>query len=315
MSSVGPAGVPRAALVTGAGGFMGRHAVRTLRGAGWKVWGVDRPGGRPFDADEVAVADLTTRCAGELLGALPPRIDAVLHLAAAVPNAPVTQGDQALSGFDVNVRMTDEVLLIAEALRPAVFVHAGGASVYGVPDRLPVDETHPVRPTADYPRSKLDAERLCLERLGVPCVAFRISSPYGPGMPGWMVLARFVGQAVAGAPLSVYGSGSRSQDFVHVEDICRGFLLATARPTHGVFNLGSGVETSMLELAQLVTRVTGRSDDLIRVGERPDPEEGRRFALDIRRAGQAFGYRPRWSLSAGLGDLTDAVRRAHERGQ
>lgn len=283
-------------LVTGASGFTGRKLVQRLAQADHEVVALTRS---PHDAIDGAASivrgDLTDRA---MYGNVPEGIDGVCHTAAAIVLGGTAEEQE--NGFSANVRATFELLRFCEARNIERFIYSSSASVYARrQDGEPVDEATPVDPATPYASSKLAGEWLASSRaLRLRAVILRYSSVYGAGQRSGSVLPLFMKKVMNGQRPAIHGSGMRSQDFVHVGDVCQANLLAleAALPAGEIFNIGSGEETSMQALAQAVSEQFGGSGfDRIAV----EHEDRTRFRFDVSKARHLLGYTPR-NLADGL---------------
>lgn len=274
------------ALVTGASGFLGSHLCLALEKLGWDVVALTR---KPLSSRFARIRPLV----GDILSTESLRrlsdesLDAVFHFAAEVPRG----GGSSYQRFmEVNACGTAGLLDSFDRTAAKVFVYASGLSVVGLPRQLPVTESHPVNPLIPYHASKYAGEIACLEfgrRTNRRVVAFRITAPYGPGMPS-SVLPSFLAAASAGRKLSVYGSGARVQNFVWAGDVAEA-CIAAVKKGNGCFNLGGpGGGISMLELARLACDTAGGSHDLIQTHSGIDPQEDYRFYVDSGKLTEEF---------------------------
>ncbi len=298
-------------LVIGGNGFLGSSLVEGLRAAGKAARVLDVTPARA-DVDwsgvdyRIGGVDDAQALADALAG-----VDCVYHLASTtVPGS--SNRDPA---YDVSSNLLGSLRLIramSEAgVRRIVFFSSGG-TVYGNPERLPVDERHPLRPISSYGVVKVAIENYLLmyQRLGVldPLI-LRPSNPYGPrqstsGMQG--AIGAFLGKAKAGEGVSIWGDGGIVRDYIYVDDLVDLAVRAGASDACGVYNAGSGSGQSLNELCALVRELTGR----------PLPVEylpGRDFdvseiVLDIRAAVGRFGWAPRVSLRDGIGRTWRALQ-------
>jgi UDP-glucose 4-epimerase len=203
---------------------------------------------------------------------------------------------------------TVRVLQAAGNVTDVVFSSTGGA-IYGECER-PARENDPRRPLSPYGVAKLSAEEYVAgwNRLhGTRHVALRLANVYGPrqeaGLEGGVV-AIFLDAMAAGRETAIFGDGRQTRDFVHVDDVVRALVLAPG--TGGVFNVGSGVETSVLELHKRCRSITGDERE-------PREEPARqgdvlRSVLDVSLAGRELGWRPEVSLDDGLRRTWEWVR-------
>jgi UDP-glucose 4-epimerase len=300
-------------LVTGGAGFIGSNLVDALLARGDDVTIVDDLStGRLSNLDAALAAgaelvELDIRDAGALAElALRKRPETVFHLAAQI-DVRKSLVDPAFDAA-VNVGGTANVLEAARGAEAGrvVFVSTGGA-IYGEGDgqRLPLGEDAPIAPLSAYGQSKFAAEGyLALyERLyGVSGVALRLGNVYGPrqdplGEAG--VIAIFCGLLSAGGRPTVYGDGTQTRDYIYVGDVVAAALAAAASQAGGAINIGTGIETDVLALAEALGRLGGV--------ENFEPEfapartgEVQRITLDAARAEAELGWRPEMDLEQGL---------------
>jgi UDP-glucose 4-epimerase len=301
------------ALVSGGAGFIGSNLVDALLDAGHEVVAVDDLStGREVnlepalarDGAELLVADVTdAKLMLELLTQRP--VDAVFHLAAQID----VRRAVAEPAFDARVNVEGTISLL-EAARLSgaprfVFVSTGGA-IYGEGDgkQLPLGEDEEIAPMTPYGQSKFAAEgyvSLYEREHGVPGVSLRLANVYGPrqdplGEAG--VVAIFCGRLAARERPTVYGSGRQTRDFVFAGDVVEALLAAAGSEASGAYNIGTGVETSVLDLLDALKAAGAGSPKPIFEDERPG--EVQRISLDPSRAKQALGWTPSTSLEDGL---------------
>jgi UDP-glucose 4-epimerase len=246
--------------------------------------------------------------------------DAVLHLAAQIDVRRAVR--EPVFDATVNVAGTASVLEATRAVEGArlVFASTGGA-IYGEgADRpLPLSEAERCLPDSPYGQSKLAAEGYVsyFRRVhGVPAVSLRLANVYGPrqdplGEAG--VIAIFCGALSRGDEPTVFGDGRQTRDYVYVGDVVEAMLAADDRlaahgaETDGPYNIGTGVETTVLELVEGLGRIGDRADFTpLMAPERPG--EVQRIALDSSRAEAELGWRSRTPLDDGLRRTLAAVR-------
>jgi nucleoside-diphosphate-sugar epimerase len=173
------------------------------------------------------------------------------------------------------------------------------------PMRLPVregDPCYPVGADVSYAASKLVGELYCQEFLrtrGLSCSVLRLAYIYGPGMGEDRVIPAFMSRAARGEPIQINGSGEESWDFLYVDDTVRGIRLALEGDACGIFNLGSGEETTLNRLARCVFDLYPGSGSRLLQGS-PGEHDGVRFYMDITRTRESFGFEPDVALPAGL---------------
>ena len=303
-------------LVTGGCGFIGRHLVRELLSLGRDVTvldnfatSVDRssPDGARFAAADIREAsDLSAAVDG---------IDLIFHVAA---NASGTISiDDPRFDFETNVVGTLNMLDAAIQAGTKRFLQVASASVYGVPQRFPMDERHPTEPFVPYGASKLAAERYALTygaTYGLDVVVGRPVAVYGPGENPKFALveiSRFLRWHLNGKPIQIVGDIERkTRDFVHVSDLVQGLItIAQNAPSGEVYNIGSGDEISMRELTDLIAEVTGRETQIDALPE--ITEDTYRLVADITKL-RSLGYAPQTSLKDGIADLVEHLGESPE---
>lgn len=301
------------ALVTGGAGFIGSELTAHLVAAGYEVVVVDNLSvGRAANLDDlpqarVRLVEGDVRDGAGLAAAFV-GVGVVFHLACVnLRHALLAPRD----AHDVNATGTLNVLEAARAAGVRRFVHVSSSEVYGSARRPVIDEDHPTLPTTAYGASKLAGEayaRAFFGTYGYPVTVVRPFNAFGrrshhEGTSG-EVIPRWMRQAMAGRPLVVTGDGLQSRDFTHVSDTARGILLAgTADGTIGrTINIGSGQETTLLELARAVGAACDCPDVEV---EHAPPRAGdiARQRADVTLARTLLGFEPRVTLDEGLRDL------------
>jgi UDP-glucose 4-epimerase len=294
----------RRVLVTGGSGALGRHVISLLICEGWDVTALIHRNAVPVSAGpgRLRVVSGNLGDPTSVLSALS-EVDAVCHLAAYLPP---DYGSPAYASacFEINALATLQLgRLCGDRGKRFVFCSSGQAYAHS---SVPVAEDAPLYPAERatfYLASKLSGE-LFVEHLrrhhGLEAITFRIGSCYGPGMPRNSVVAFFMAQAIAREPLTVRDGGVPSCDFVYVGDVARLVTAALKTGAGGVYNAGSGIATSVLELAHAVKETfseTPISIDVAPAGRRPAPASFP--ALSMAKTQGMWG-RPPTSLKAGL---------------
>jgi UDP-glucose 4-epimerase len=307
-------------LVTGGAGFIGSNLVDALLARGDEVTVVDDLStGRRVNLDGALAAgaelvELDIRDAAALAALATERQPrAVFHLAAQI-DVRKSLEDPAFDA-SINVGGTANVLEAARAGGAGrfVFVSTGGA-IYGegAGQQLPLDESTAIAPFSAYGQSKFAAEGyLALyERLyGLSSIALRLGNVYGPrqdplGEAG--VIAIFCGLLRSGGRPTVFGDGTQTRDYLYVGDVVAAALAAADSTVTGPVNLGTGLETSVLELTEALGRLGG-AESFEPEFAPPRAGEVQRITLDAGRAERELGWRPRTSLDDGLRLTLDAV--------
>jgi UDP-glucose 4-epimerase len=221
--------------------------------------------------------------------------------------------EQPLEDFQLGPALTFEIL---EAMRRscprARLVYLSSAAVYGNPARLPVTESAPVAPISPYGFHRWLSEQICLEftaGFGMPTTVARIFSAYGPGQRK-LVSWEIAQQLVVERRCVLRGSGQETRDFIHVRDLAAALeLLALRAPGHAeVFNVASGREVSIAEVARCLQRHIAPSAELLFEGRTMEGIPQRWWA-DIS-ALEALGFEPGVELEAGLGEVARWCREA-----
>ncbi len=293
------------AVVTGGAGFIGSHVAEAFLEHGYDVAVVDdlsagRESNVPEGA-ELARVDITD---ADALGRAFDGVNVVCHLAA---QASVTVSvERPDYDCDVNVHGTLNVCEVARrGGAPVVYASTGGA-LYGDDAPLPTNEDFLPQPLAPYGASKLAGEAYVQTwgRLhGIPNVVLRLGNVYGPrqnphGEAG--VVAIFSEKLIAGAVPRLRGEGRPTRDYVHVSDVARAFVLAAEAGKEGVFNVGTGVQTSTARLLEILQDAAGTAIE----PRQEELKEGelRASALDASRIERELGWNPTVEVEDGLRD-------------
>jgi UDP-glucose 4-epimerase len=298
-------GQERRILVTGGAGFVGATLVRQLAEAGQRVRVLDNYS--TGDAAHLAGVD-AEQIEGDIrdaeaLDAALAGVDAVVHLAAA-GSVIMSIADPA-ANFDVNVLGTFRVLDAARraGVERTVQASTGGALIGNATP--PVDESSLPKPISPYGASKLAGEGYAhafAAAYGLRTVALRFANVYGPWSEKKQgVIQKFFRAIRAGEPLVIYGDGSASRDYTHVDDIARAIGLALDRDVPGgtVLHIASGVETTVRELAGLCRDAAGAPGHPVEYRPARAGEVGRNFAsYDL--ASKELGYAPSIAREEGI---------------
>jgi UDP-glucose 4-epimerase len=287
-------------VVTGGAGFIGSNLVDALVGRGDEVVVVDdlSTGKRENVAEGARLVEVDIRDPGlaDVFAETEPEVCFHLAAQADVPTSVARPDFDA----EVNVVGTIRVLEAAGNGAHVVFSSTGGA-IYGE-CQGPAREDHPRTPLSPYGVAKLAGEEYLAawNRLrGTRHGTLRFGNVYGPrqeaGLEGGVV-AIFLNAMAGGEETTIFGDGGQTRDFVHVDDVVRALLLAPGGG--GVFNVGSGVETSVRELHERCRAVSGDE----RPPRQAPPREGDvvRSVLDVSLAAAELGWRPEVSLDEGL---------------
>jgi UDP-glucose 4-epimerase len=300
-------------LVTGGAGFIGSHVVDTFLAAGYSVVVVDDLStGRRENVDPRAAFHQIDIRSADLDGVLAAeKPDVVSHQAARANVREAMEKPQLYA--DVNVLGSLNLLEACRkrGVKKIIYASTGGA-VYGEPQYLPVDENHPINPLDPYGASKHHVEHylhLYWLNYKLPYTILRYPNVYGPrqdpfGEAG--VVAVFANKMLRGEPVTINGSGEQERDFVYVGDIARANLLAVEKGDGSIYNIGSGIGTSVNTIAEELSRVTGYKLDPTH-GPAKLGEVWKTY-LKADKARQELSWQPTVLLRDGLKLTVDSLR-------
>ncbi len=298
--------MPQRILITGGAGFIGSHLVPPLLKQGQQITILDNlsTGSLENLADLKAVrfvkGEITDR---SLVSELMSNVEEVIHLAAIVDHDTCLRNPDL--AHQVNVNGTQ--VLLEEARRRGIkrFVYASSAAVYGHAMQLPIREDSKLAPLSPYGVSKAAAEQLCVEyaqSYGMGTICLRFFNVFGPRQTARQysgVITEFVKRLRNGEPPTIHGDGLQTRDFVSVEDVVDAVLLAVAsEAAEGVYNVATGVETTIEALALKLISIAGQRSKPIYAS--PRAGDIRRSVGDISRARQELRYSPRTNLDEDL---------------
>jgi len=300
-------------LVTGGAGFIGSHVVDRLVADRCEVRVLDDLStgkleniSRYVKRGRVAFVEGDIRDASVVEESVED-IDVVLHFAA-VTSVPLSVENPRFT-FDVNVKGTVNLLSECAKKKVGKFLFTSSSAVYGEPKFLPITEEHPTNPMSPYAESKIAAETFVhgfYEKELLSSVVLRLFNVYGPrqGVNDYSgVITRFIDNCKRGAPLVIYGNGGQTRDFIHIQDAVDAILIAMddEYAEGNVFNIGSGVATSIFDLADTVMEIAGV--DLQVLYEEARPGDIRHSYANISKAESLLEYRPQIPLEYGLRTL------------
>ena len=295
-------------VITGGAGFIGSHLCERFLARGHEVVCVDNLiTGALANIDHLRGNERFTFLRHNISKALEIAgpVDNVLHFAS--PASPVDYLTYPIQTLKVGSLGTHNALGLAKA-KNARFLLASTSEVYGDPERHPQREDYwgnvnPIGPRGCYDESKRFSEAITMayhRSHGVDTRIVRIFNTYGPRMrlDDGRVLPNFMGQALRGEPLTVYGDGSQTRSFCYVDDLVDGIEKLLFADFHEPVNLGNPDEVTILEFAQEILALTGGSG---RIDYRPLPQDDPRLRKpDIGRARQLLGWAPRVDRHEGL---------------
>jgi UDP-glucose 4-epimerase len=284
------------ALVFGATGLIGTQLVNKLLKEGFEVTGTSR--NKPLNIsqgyDHLQLDIMKKEDFGNIRG----KYDLVFNMAAHISPGYSTQ--DALQCLLVNSFGTLNVLEFMVKRGMKRLIHSSSVTVYGRPRRLIAKETSPKNPIIVYGVSKLTAESYCnmfSELHDLDITILRYASVYGPGLNQKTALPIFIDRAFKNEDIYIYGDGKRSQDYVYVNDVIQANLLAADKKINDTFNIGSGIQTTMKELAETIVDVL---DSKSKILFDPTQKQEFSFGIDIEKAKRKLGYKPQYNLRKGL---------------
>lgn len=268
-------------LVTGGAGFIGSNVVGRLFKDGFEVYVVDdfSRGSveflKPYIDSGLRIFKLDVSSPSFVSSLSDYRFDVIIHLAALIS---VEESNLFPYRYhEVNVGGTLNALELARRVNAGKFIFMSSAAVYGDPVTLPVNELHPLNPKSIYAASKVEGELLVgvYRRLyGVKSVSLRLFNAYGPGqrLSDYSGVIRiFIENALRGVPLTIYGDGMQTRDFIYIDDVVKAIMLFVENSDFNfdVYNVGSGVPTRIIDLASMVIKLVDKRVDLNFAPERP----------------------------------------------
>jgi len=241
--------------------------------------------------------------------------ETVVHLAATSINR--SQAAPAES-IDVDIRGSEHVFAAAADAGVRRVVFASSASVYGPPKSLPMAEDDRLDPQTPYCLGKLAGEHLLQyygRRSGIEWNILRFFNVYGPGQHTdayyTAVTSIFLDRLLRGEPPIIDGSGEQTMDMVHVRDVARALICAMEAPSTGnICNVGTGVQTSVAELARILIDLVGVD---VEPEFRPRNVLVARREADIRRAAETIGWKPEIKVHEGLEEIVQLARKQMDR--
>jgi UDP-glucose 4-epimerase len=304
------------ALVTGGAGFIGSHIVEELLRGGASVRVLDnfssgkRENLAAFRGDlEILEGDLRDT---EVIQAATRDVNLVFHLAAFV-SVPQSMAEPEAC-FAINVGGTVTLLEAARRAGVRKVVLSSSTAVYGNPDKFPTDEEALLRPVSPYALSKQVNElyaRLYTQTFNLPVTALRYFNVYGPRQRPdsdyAAAISIFTRRLVNGEPITIYGDGKQSRDFIFVKDVVRANLMAAESNAAGeAFNICTGRETTLLDLLEELSEISPRQPE-VRF-DAPRPGDIYRSYGNPEKAAAMLGFRAQTTLANGLAQTVEWMK-------
>jgi UDP-glucose 4-epimerase len=295
------------ALVTGGAGFIGSNLVRALRDEGHAVVVLDsllsghRENLAALDGDvRLIEGDIRDP---EVVASAIAGVDVVFHLAASVGNK--RSIERPIEDSEINVLGTLRVLEACRAGNVRSIVYSSSAGIFGELKQLPIREDHPLEPDSPYGASKLAGEKLVLaygKLYGLDALSLRYFNVYGPNQrfdAYGNAIPIFAHRLLQGEPVTIFGDGQQTRDFVNVADVVQANLRAArAEGLSGAFNIASGSSMSINDLVELMAELSQREPEVEHVG--PRQGDVRHSLADISAARECLDYEPNVALRRGL---------------
>lgn len=240
-------------------------------------------------------------------------VDVVLHLVGTT--LPKNSNDDMVYDVESNLVTTLKLLgaMVDKQVGRIVFISSGG-TVYGNPAYLPIDEDHPTEPRVSYGITKLAIEKYLLlyqQLYGIKANILRVANPFGERQrieTAQGAVGVFLSRAIQNQPVEIWGDGSVTRDYIYVGDVAEAFARAVNyEGTKSVFNISSGIGTSLNELIDMIERVVGR--EIVRHYLPARPFDVPVSVLDNTLARQELGWAPQLELEAGIVKTAEWMRR------
>ena len=307
--------MPRSYLVTGGAGFIGSHLTDALLARGHRVVAFDNfVSGKRANLAQ-AQSDLTmiegdVRSIGRFADEIG-EVDAILHLAALISGYDSLEAPDDY--LDVNLDGLLRVIAFATERRVPRIVFASSSTVYGNQGTSALTEATPPNPLTVYALTKLAGEHLLKlygAMRGFSHCSLRLFNVYGPRQapdhPYANVTCKFSHATANGLPVTLFGDGEQSRDFVYVDDVVRAFLAVLDGSREAIYNVGTGQSARINDLIAALGTIAGRPLEVER--QPPWPNDIRSIRADTARFSAEFGFRPEVPLSEGLARTVDFFR-------
>jgi UDP-glucose 4-epimerase len=305
------------AIVTGGAGFIGSHLSEELAQRDYSLTIIDDLStGKRENLNTIIKKPNVKFVKGSitnlsLLQKLFKDVDYVFHLAA-MASVPRSLEVPQLT-HDVNVTGTLNVLIAARDNKLKKVVYASSCAIYGDAPGLSKKEDMPINPLSPYAASKLAAEEYCKifqKVYGLPSVSLRFFNIYGqrqnPDSEYAAAIPKFIRIKSQGKTIEIYGDGKATRDYIYVKDAVRAFILAAESDASGIYNIGSGKSTTVNELAELISKLTGNNSPPVHVA--PRPGDILHSLADASKA-RTFGYSPKYTLEEGIKETIGYMKR------
>ena len=306
-------------MITGGAGYVGSYLIYKLLQEKHEVFSIDDMSNGDYsylegliEPEHIVVGDIRD---AELLDNLFEDVDAVVHLAA-IPGL-VRCNENPEEAVSVNVYGTYQVLEAARKQGVKKVIFSSSAASYGIPRSLPVKEDHPLNPMNLYGVTKLAGEKLMrvyYDNYNIETITLRFGNIYGVGLfsKDNTVIPKFVRMGLEGNTLTIYGDGSSTREYVHVDDIVQSIVRATSSTGKGgeVYNVGAQ-SIKIRDIADKVTKaILETQDKKIESSNLPErPGETQHLEYNIDKISSELGYKPTWNVDMGIRQLIEYFTR------
>lgn len=231
-------------------------------------------------------------------------VDFVVHMASVTsPSESMENPEKDRMNLTISQRIFEKA--ISAGVKRILYPSSGG-TIYGMPEKLPVDETLTPNPKIPYAITKVQIEQklteMCEDSGTIPLI-FRYGNPYGPNQypaRGTGVITAWLEKIRDGKPIDLYGGGEAARDYIFIQDATDACLLASdSARAKGVYNIGSGVPTTLQTIIETMKKVTGRKIEINALPLRSNDKVSK-ISLDIQKAEKDFGWKPKISLEKGI---------------
>ncbi len=304
----------RRVLVTGGAGFIGSNMADELINRGFKVTIIDNEAtGEKKNVNEKAkYIKGDVRNNSDLDKVFKDKIDVIMHIAGCAST--IKAFDDPAADLSTNVGGTVNIINYAIKHKVKRILYASSMTSYGIPDGIPVKETMGTRPISYYGITKYAGERYMLAtgaRTDLPfkinVTAFRMFNVYGYRQsltnPYQGVVSIFIGNVARNEPVTIFGDGKQSRDYVHIKDVCDAWIssIDNEKSFDEVFNLGSGIRVTVNELVDVILEKFGKNRKTHKViYKQARPGDQRHMQADITKAKRLLKWQPKISFNKGM---------------
>ncbi|MBI2463897.1 GDP-mannose 4,6-dehydratase [Candidatus Peregrinibacteria bacterium] len=294
-------------FITGIGGFVGHYLLEEGLKNNFEVFGLDRVGSESLGKSVFCGDILDQKFLSNIISSVSP--DFIIHLAGQ-SSIQKSYDDPELT-FKINVEGTRNLLSSCKNISVKKILLISSAAVYGSPQYIPIDESHPISAESPYALSRIEQEKLVSEFSNLPIIILRAFNHTGPRQPISFALPSFAYQISRikqrlSPPVISVGNTSVVRDFSDVRDIVRGYIMALAsNKTNEVYNIGSGHGYTISEILQKLIKIADVDVSLSQDPSLVRPLEAPSFVCDYQKFHKDTGWEPKYSIDQTLRDMYD----------